>query len=69
LKIETNSERTARILAEAKAQGTQVPGRTLPKNYQWNGLDQPGCGAAKRRLRQEEARKSKKTKDLRAENK
>lgn len=52
MKIESNSERTARIIAEAKTNGGKVPGRTLPRGYEWNGLDQPGCGAAKRRLRQ-----------------
>ena len=59
MKIETTSERRARILAEAKEQGKQIPGRTLPKGYQWNGLDQPGGGAVKRRLRQAEQQQEK----------
>lgn len=53
MKIETGSERTARLLLESESQGKIVPGRTLPKGYQWNGVDVPGRGSAPaRRLRQ-----------------
>lgn len=54
MKIETVSEQRERMLRENKAH--RRPGRTLPTNRQWNGLDQPGCGAAKRRLRQQARR-------------
>lgn len=60
MKIETNIERTQRIIAEQKTLGNVLPNRTLPKGYQWNGLNQPGCGAAKRRLRQMEKLQAKK---------
>ena len=71
MKLETLSEQRERELREAKEQGRQMPGRTLPRGRQWNGLDQPGCGAARRRLRQAakaleaEFRKAMQTKDLR----
>jgi len=48
-------ERAARENEERRmlaARPRKVPGRTLPEGAQWTGLDQPGCGAAKRRLRQ-----------------
>lgn len=50
MKLETLAEQRARLLEELKDH--RVPGRTLPKGCQWTGQDQPGCGAAKRRLRQ-----------------
>lgn len=58
MRIETIAEQRARVLEEMKDR--RVPGRTLPRGVQWNGLDQPGCGAAKRRLRQAERLAAKK---------
>ena len=58
MKLETNSERVERLLREESDK--KVPGRTLLKGYQWNGIDVPGRGkAAARRLRQMERRKAK----------
>lgn len=54
MKIETVGEQRERMLRE-NAQH-KVPGRTLPRNCQWTGHDQPGCGAVKRRLRQQAKR-------------
>ncbi len=51
MKIETVSEQRERMLRENAKH--KVPGRALPKNCQWNGVDQVGGGAAKRRLRQQ----------------
>lgn len=52
MKVESIAEQRERLLTEARRLGTQVPGRTLPHGTQWTGLDQPGCNAAKRRLKQ-----------------
>lgn len=61
MKLETNSELVERLLREAKETGSKVEGRTLPKGYQWNGIDTIGHGSAqKRRLRQLERREAKK---------
>lgn len=51
MKIETVSEKRERILRENDHR--RVLGRTLPRGFQWNGIDQPGGGASKRRLRQQ----------------
>lgn len=60
MKLENQSERHERLVQESKI--VQVPGRTLPKNCQWTGMDQLGCGAAKRRLRQAAALEAKRAK-------
>lgn len=58
MKIEGVQEHRERMLRE-NAQH-RVPGRTLPTNCQWTGIDQVGGGAAKRRLRQQERLAAKK---------
>lgn len=52
----TTLQDIADTLKDPTAHGlTPVPGRTLPKGYQWFGFDIPGRGgAAARRLRQQE---------------
>jgi len=53
MKIETRAERIDRLIQEAKTRGRAVPGRSLPKGFQWDGCDVEGRGsAAARRLRQ-----------------
>lgn len=55
MKLETLKERRTRLMHEAEMQGKKVPGRSLPRGYQWNGTDAEGSGsAAKRRLKQAE---------------
>ncbi len=62
MKIETNAERVERLIRDAKSQGAVVPGRSLPKGYQWVGYDVQGRGsAAARRLRQMARQQEKQT--------
>lgn len=58
MKIETNSEHTERLIREHADR--HVPGRTLLRGYQWNGIDVPGRGtAATRRLKQQATQRAK----------
>lgn len=51
MKLESNTERIERLRRENAVK--IVPGRTLLKGYQWNGLDSSAHGnAPARRLRQ-----------------
>ncbi len=59
MKIESVSEHRERMLRENEKY--RVPGRALPLNCQWTGVDQVGGGAAKRRLKQLEKQKAKRT--------
>ena len=52
MRFKTQQEALEEALTLVDNVGKQRPGRTLPVGKQWSGLDQPGCGAARRRLRQ-----------------
>lgn len=64
MKFETPNEARDRLETERRTATNKVQGRTLPKDHQWTGLDQPGCGAVKRRRKQaENLAKKKQVKD------